>query len=122
MEFQQKYEVHYGKHAVTPNIHLHRHIERCIIDYGPVYGFWFERFNGMLGNYHTNQKAIEIQLMHRFLDDNLIDTLAESDSFLAEQASDLPSILMHTGSSFCGDANINFTFLNAEDLASVLLL
>ena len=41
MEFQQKYEALYGKHAVTPNIHLHRHIERCIIDY---VHFWLFAF------------------------------------------------------------------------------
>lgn len=121
MEFPQKYEALYGKHAVTPNIHLHRHIERCIIDY---VHFWLFAFVGCLETIMQTKKSMEIQLMCQFLDDNLIYTFAESDSFLAKQAFDLPKILMHTGSSFCGsaDATISITFLNAEDIASVLLL
>lgn len=87
IDFASNFERIYGKHLVTPNIHIHRHIKECITDYGPVYGFWlfgFERFNGMLGNYHTNQKAIEIQLMRRFLDDATMYTIAQTDPCLTE--------------------------------------
>ena len=47
-------------------------LKECILDFGPVYGFWlfsFERYNGILGGYHTKQKSIEIQVMRRFLSD-----------------------------------------------------
>ena len=40
-------------------------------DYGPVYAFWlfaYERFNGILGSYHTNSHNISVQLTRRFLD------------------------------------------------------
>ncbi|CAH1275789.1 Hypp9371 [Branchiostoma lanceolatum] len=60
----------YGKLFVTPNMHLHCHLKQCILDYGPVYGFWlfsFERFNGILGSECTNNRGIEIQLMRKFL-------------------------------------------------------
>jgi hypothetical protein len=51
---------------------LHTHVVDCIKDYGPVYSFWlfsFERYNGLLGNFRTNQRSIELQLMRRFLTD-----------------------------------------------------
>ena len=46
-----------------------------LLDYGPVQEFWlfsFERYNGMLGNQPTNNRAIEEQLMKHFIRDNLI--------------------------------------------------
>ena len=51
-------------------MHLHLHLKDSILDYGPVYAFWlfsFERFNGVLGNYTTNNKNIEVQLMRKFI-------------------------------------------------------
>ena len=41
-----------------------------LFTYGPVHNFWlfsFERFNGILGDFKTNQRAIETQLMRKFL-------------------------------------------------------
>ncbi len=55
----------------TINMHLHGHLTECIRDFGPVYSFWcfaFERMNGILGNYHTNNHHISVQYMKRFLD------------------------------------------------------
>ena len=98
MNFQKKYETLYGKLRVTPNIHLHRHLKECLVDYGPVYGFWlfsFERFNG---SYHTNQKSIEIQLMRRFLSDTAIHTLCYTDSSI-EQHQDLFTDFLGTNKS-----------------------
>ena len=63
----------YGEEFVTPNMHLHCHLSCCINDYGPLHGFWlyaFERYNGLLGNQPNNNRAIEIQLMNRFVKDN----------------------------------------------------
>ena len=59
-----------GAEACTPNLHLHLHLKDSLLDYGPVYAFWlfsFERFNGVLGNYYTNNKNIEVQLMRKFI-------------------------------------------------------
>jgi len=42
----------YGKH-ITPNMHIHSHLKDCILDYGPLHGFWlfaFEHFSGPLGS------------------------------------------------------------------------
>ena len=64
--------------ACTPNMHLHLHLKECINDYGPVYSFWcfaFERFNGVLGSYHTNNIRIEPQIMCRFFNQQAVHNL-----------------------------------------------
>ena len=73
--FCQKFEEVNGSNACTPNMHLHLHLKGCLIDYGPLYAFWcfaFERYNGMLGSFPTNQKNIEPQL--RYFQQNFIFT------------------------------------------------
>lgn len=78
MQFCKKFESMYGQMEVTPNMHLHTHIINCVLDYGPVHNFWlfsFERFNGILGDFKTNQRAVEIQLMRKFLRDQEIRDL-----------------------------------------------
>ncbi|XP_065892610.1 uncharacterized protein [Dysidea avara] len=70
IEFCKKVELLYGRFSATPNLHLHLHLNDCLLDYGPVHAFWcyaFERCNGLLGRYHTNNEAIEVQLMRKFL-------------------------------------------------------
>lgn len=52
------------------NLHLHLHLKECVLDNGPLYGWWcfaFERYNGMLGNYYTSNRHIEPQIMRKFL-------------------------------------------------------
>lgn len=61
MTFCTKFEKILGKDKCTPNMHLHGHLRDCIVDYGPIYSFWcfsFERYNGILGEYHTNNSNI----------------------------------------------------------------
>ena len=51
------------------------HLSECIHDYGPVYTFWcfsFERYNGILGAYQHNNRAIPIQMMRKFLEDECL--------------------------------------------------
>lgn len=53
-------------------MHLHTHLKDCILDYGPLHGFWlfsYERFNGILGQQPNNNRSIEVQLLNRFLRD-----------------------------------------------------
>ena len=64
----------YGSEAITPNMHMHCHLASCIREFGPVHSFWlfpFERYNGILEGQPTNNRSIELQLMHRFLKDNM---------------------------------------------------
>ena len=70
MQFCSSFENTYGKNRVTPNMHLHRHLKDCVLDYGPVYSFWlfsFERFKGILGSFCTNNRSVELQIMRKFL-------------------------------------------------------
>ena len=75
---------------MTINTHLHLHLQNVFKDYGPCYGYWlfsFERYNGILGRYHTNQQSVEIQLMRRFIENMNIKSLANTDIFSPEHLS-----------------------------------
>ena len=87
-EFCNRSESLYGMYSCTPNMHLHMHLIDCLLDYGPVHAFWcfaFERCNGLLGRYHTNNQAVEVQLMRKFLREQQIlsvDMPSEADDML----------------------------------------
>ena len=75
LKFCRGVERIYGTVRITPNMHMHSHLADCILDYGPVYSFWlfsFERYNGILGGYSTNNKSVELQLIRKFLRDQLL--------------------------------------------------
>ena len=75
LTFCKKFEQLYGEHSCTPNLHLHLHLKDCLLDYGPPHSFWcfsFERYNGLLGSFHTNQKNIEVQIMRKFIYSQLL--------------------------------------------------
>ena len=85
LSFCEGVEKLYGKSSITPNMHLHCHLAECILDYGPVYAFWcfsFERYNGILGTYQHNNKAIPIQMMRKFLEDECLTTSSHFSSDL----------------------------------------
>ena len=51
----------YGSQEVTPNMHMHTQLSECVLDFGPVYAFWFfsfERYNGIVGGFQTNNRSI----------------------------------------------------------------
>ena len=53
----------YGAKYCTANLHMHLHLRECLLDYGPVFSFWcfsFERYNGILGSFQTNNCTIEL--------------------------------------------------------------
>ena len=86
-----------GTEVCTPNLHLHLHLKDSLLDYGPVYAFWlfsFERFNGVLGNYSTNNKNIEVQLMRKF-----INQQKSKDVYFPEEYQDLYETLFKTTSN-----------------------
>ena len=63
MDFLKEYESLYGKASISPNMHLHAHLKECVENYGSHYGFWlfsFERYNGILGAYHTNPNHAQV--------------------------------------------------------------
>lgn len=70
LKFCKSVEALYGKHVITPNMHLHNHLKEVILDHGPVTSFWcfsFERFNGIMGSTTTNKRSVELQLMRKLL-------------------------------------------------------
>ena len=90
LEFCKKFEQLYGSECCTPNMHLHLHLKEVFLDFGPAYAFWlysFERYNGILGDYSTNSRTIESQLMRRFLlsqvvHDSCRESKMQSNEFL----------------------------------------
>lgn len=83
LTFCRHFERLNGGKAVTPNMHLQCHLTECVKDYGPMSSFWlfsFERYNGILGDRPTNNRAIEPQLLKRFIEENLnLQLLATAD-------------------------------------------
>lgn len=78
VEFCKLFEQVNGKQRLVINMHLSCHLLPCLLDYGPVYSFWcfsFERFNGILESFPTNNRDITITMMKRFQDDLQLDYL-----------------------------------------------
>ena len=97
LTFCRDVEKVYGPQCITPNMHMHTHLADCILDYGPVYSFWlfsFERYNGILGNYSTNNKSIELQIMRKFLRDQNLREFEFPDQY-AQHFKDLTEKLQH---------------------------
>ena len=50
-------------------MHLHGHLKETIENYGSMYGFWalsFEWYNGVLADFPTNSRSVEIQITRKF--------------------------------------------------------
>ena len=80
-------ETLYGSEFVTFNMHLHLHIHDVLRDYGPCYGYWlfsFERYNGILGKFPTNQRSIEIQLLRHFTHNMHVRSLVNNLNLLSD--------------------------------------
>ena len=82
---ESKYDIRYSELLRLPYFDCVRftvvdpmHLADCVLDYGPVYSFWlfsFERYNGILGKYPTNNKSVELQMMRKFTRDQDLDDL-----------------------------------------------
>ena len=74
-QFCRQFTTLYGDTKATFNMHLHLHLKETYSDFGPPHTTWcyaFERFNGILGSYFTNNKTIEPQIMRRFCQHQMI--------------------------------------------------
>ena len=72
LQFCKRVQRMYGENVITPNMHLHCHLKDVLLDYGPSHEFWlfpYERYNGTMGNFPTNNRNFEPQLMQRFVRD-----------------------------------------------------
>ena len=102
---------------------MHAHLASFVKDYGPIHAFWvfsFECYNGLLGKQPNNNRAIEIQLMRRYLRDGMhLDLLQGRKSqdlhetfydIVEEHAQSFDSMKVTTGKScvFC-IVNLQYT-------------
>ena len=77
------FEAEFGKEYCYPNLHMHCHLKQCLLDYGPASSFWlfaFERMNGVLGSFHTNNKAVEVQLFRKFISKQQVGNIEWPDT------------------------------------------
>ena len=89
LHFLKECEKTNGEVYITPNFHLHLHLRECVENYGSIYGFRlfiFERYNGILESYHTNNKTVEIQIIRKFITSGTLENMQYS---LPTQYSDL---------------------------------
>jgi len=64
IKFCTRFQDLYGDFACTPNMHMHCHLDQCILDVGPTYSFWcfsFERYNSILEKMQKSWKSPEAQ-------------------------------------------------------------
>ena len=89
-QFCSQFEALYSLDKCTFNMHLHLHLIKTLLDFGPAHASWcyaFERFNGLLGSYSTNNKDIELQIIRRLSEHQVI---CNEDTIYAEYESILP--------------------------------
>ncbi len=102
-EFGKGIEKVFGPKSVKPNMHMHCHLYECIDDFGSVYTFWlypFERYNGNLGDFHTNNCSIEVTLMRKFIDQTYLAAEAQR-IFTPEQKMEHSNLLSRFNYSSC---------------------
>ena len=83
-QFCKRVQRMYGSSTITPNMHLHCHLKDSLVDYGPVYNFWlfsFERYNGILQNFPSSTRSLEIQLMQRFMNEFSLSSFGLPEAF-----------------------------------------
>lgn len=120
LQFCRRIERLYGKEFITPNIHMHVHLHECLLDYGPSHVFWlfsFERYNGILESLPNNNRSIEIQMMRRFIEDNMSST---ADSLPQEYQEEFASIL--SSKRVVGTLSENLKFPSSTSLSNSLPL
>ena len=127
MDFLKEYEKLNGKMSISPNMHLHLHLKECVENYGSIYGFWlfsFERYNGILGSYQTNNKTVELQIMRKFMASTSLSNMqyclpAEYQEFfvdsclaqlgskgIIENIAELPQLMMASSGSLIGKESV----------------
>ncbi len=94
-KFGKAFENVFGPKSVKPNMHMHCHLYECIDDFGSIYSFWlypFERYNGNLGDFQTNNQSIEVTLMRKFVDQTYLAAEAQK-IFTQEQKLEYKDLL-----------------------------
>ncbi|KAI6167158.1 hypothetical protein EDD17DRAFT_1752517 [Pisolithus thermaeus] len=97
----------FGKGCLVVNNHLSLHIAECLRGFGPAHGWWafpFERYNGIMQCYKTNQKLGEVKLMfvQMFCRGGNLKVLMASDYLPEVLGSFWPIIQEYFGKDFRG--------------------
>lgn len=69
-KFQEQFEVLYGKHKVTMNVHLFGHAPETVMHLGPLWGvsaYGFESKNGTVVKSNTCTKDMTFQLVYKYI-------------------------------------------------------
>lgn len=91
----------WGGEFMKPNHHHLMHMKQCVLDYGPPHVFWvfaFERSNGLLANYNSSLRTVELEMMKRFVQQQMVLNQDHSSlSTLAlEHAALLPALVSNS--------------------------
>lgn len=100
--FCKTFQTLYGDMACTPNMHLHMHLKECFLNFGPAHGFWsfpFERYNGILGTFHTNNKNIEVQLLNKFIRYQMMKRMSAKEEWFSNAGNDHDVLKLNTRGS-----------------------
>jgi hypothetical protein len=96
-------EAVWGGRFIKPNHHHLMHLKKCVLDYGPPHVFWvfaFERSNGQLAAYHSSMRTVELEMMKRFVQQQMM--LNQDHSSLStlslEHAEQLPALICQSRS------------------------
>ena len=87
-QFNCSFEEMHGSEYCSINMHLSCHLAETIINFGPIYAFWcfpYERFNGILGAYTTNNHSINVQIMRKFALHQFLDKYVLDSGFLLQE-------------------------------------
>jgi hypothetical protein len=93
-----KVEETWGEDFMKPNHHHIMHIKQCVLDYGPPHVFWvfaYERSNGQLANFSSSNRTVELEMMKRFVQQQMVLNQDESSlsSMALEHAQLIPSMI-----------------------------
>lgn len=120
IEFCGVYERLYGKEKCTPNMHMHLHLYKSVLNFGPVHAFWcfpFERYNGVLGSFQKNWVSPELQMTRKFL--------AYQNLLLIDVSTSLPEDLREFfvyQARMCGEISVGEGSLEQSHIDSLDLL
>ena len=122
LQFCKRVEELYGKEVFNPNLHLNMHLKECFMDYGPAHAFWcfsFERYNGILGSYHTNKRDVESQFMRNFLTQQAVQSLHITPDNplhgLLPPKGDLEGSVCSSVLNFCKDSSMTLEALHLHE-------
>ena len=125
LNYCKKFEELYGKENCSMNLHLHLHLKDTILDFGPSHAFWcfpFERYNGILGSYTTNNIKVEVQFMRKFITTQAVNEISRAcdpqlSSLLPRKKEVITEAL-----TFDDDATLNILRMTTSPLSSFLYI